>query len=75
MANVWTQFKELLPSKYQFIGQVTTVNADGTSTITLMDSSTVRVIGDTVAQNNYALVEGNRIIAEVANLPTSDQAV
>jgi len=75
MANIWTQFQDLLPSKNQFIGKVTIVHTDGTSTIELLDLSTIRVIGDSISVNKYALIEGSRIINEVPDLPTSSQAV
>ncbi len=75
MANVWTQFKELLPSKLQYTGQVTTVHADGTSTVTLLGGSTVRVIGDLVSSGNHVLIEGDRILMEVPNLTSYEQAV
>ena len=78
MANVWTQFNALLPSKYQYIGEVTAIHSDNTSTITINDglsTSTIRVMGDSLSIGAFALVEGNRIITEVDDLPTSSQAV
>ncbi len=80
MANVWTQFKELLPSEYQFIGEVTAIHSDAMSTIQMMTETdgvpdTVRVFGDTVAVGKFALVEGNKIISEVADITTTEQEI
>jgi len=75
MANVWTKFKALLPSRSQLTGKVLTVHSDGTSTIELPDGANLRVTGDTVAVDAWALVEGSRIIAEVPALPTYDAEV
>jgi len=75
MANVWTKFRELLPFRVQMIGEVVTVHSDGTSTIDLPDGSRFRVVGDSVAVDGWALVEGNRIINEVPALPTYDAEV
>jgi len=72
MANVWTQFKELIPSDYQYIGTVLTVNADDTSLIALVSDNTqhVLVIGSTVLVGKDVLIKGNMIIKEVPTLPT-----
>ncbi len=75
MANVWTKFRDLLPSRAQLTGRVLTVHSDGTSTVELPDGSNLRVTGDSVAVDGWALVEGNRIIGEVPNLPTYDADV
>jgi len=75
MANVWTKFRDLLPSRAQMIGEVLSVHADGTSTIELPDGTSLRVTGDSVAVAAWALVEGNRIISEVPALPTYDADV
>lgn len=75
MANVWTKFKDLLPSRAQLSGKVLTVHTDGTSTIELPDGSRLRVIGDSVAVDGWVLAEGNRIISEVPDLPTYDADV
>ena len=75
MANVWTKFRDLLPSRAQLTGNVLMVHADGTSTIELPDGSNLRVTGDFVAVDAWVLVEGNRIIGEVPALPTYEAEV
>lgn len=76
MANVWTQFKDLFPAKYQFIGKVKEIHLDGMSTVTMLDGiAEVRVVGVEVAVGHFALIEGIKILMEVPDLPTTTQAI
>lgn len=75
MANVWTKFKQLLPSNAQAVGLVETVHFDGTTTLVLPDGSKLRVTGDQVLSGSWAMIEGNRIVGEVPALPTMDVEV
>jgi len=74
-ANVWTQFRRLLPSQALLSGQVTAHNSDGTSLVALPDGAVIKAYGTQVDIGSRALVRAGEIIGEAPNLPTYDAEV
>jgi hypothetical protein len=72
MANVWTQFKKLLPSDAILAGQVTAHNTDGTSTITLPDGSQIKALGTSVTVGQRAFVRAGEVLGPAPGLPIYD---
>lgn len=68
MGNVHALFKKLLPESPLAIVTVTTVNADGTSTVLTMGGGSMRVIGTSVPATNKAYVQDGRIIGQAPSL-------
>lgn len=68
MSNPWTQFSRLIAPGPKTIATVTTVNADGTSTVTLRTGNPLRVQGDTVAEGGKAIIQGGKIIGKAPGL-------
>ena len=68
--NLAAKFKKLLPTEPIQVGEVTTHNTDGTSTITLPDAGTIIVQGQDVTIGNNAFFQNNRIIGEAQALST-----
>jgi hypothetical protein len=69
MSNPWISFGKLFDAGAKTIVTVTTVNADGTSIITLRSGSTLRVQGDSVTAGDKAIIQGGKIIGRAPNLP------
>lgn len=71
MANLWTKFKSLIPEEPLIIGTVSSINADGTSTITTFTGGTMRVKGQSVPVGAKAFVRFGEITAAAPNLPVT----
>lgn len=72
-ANVWSAFKQILPSEPLFIGAVSSVSGE-TSLMTLIDGGVVRVRGvGTVGQKYY--IRAGRLENEAPNLVLSEIVV
>ena len=68
-ANPWKQFQGLLPQTSRFIGTVASHNANGTSTITLRNGSSMTAKGQGVAVSSKALIDDGEVLREVPSLP------
>lgn len=68
MSNPWTRFGALISAGAKTIVTVDTVNADGTSTVTLRDSSTLRAQGDSVTAGQKAVIQNGKIIGKAPAL-------
>jgi len=68
MANIWTEFKGLLPDNSISLGLVISINSDGTSTVEFSSGERIRPIGKSVTVGNMALVQGGKIIGETQAL-------
>lgn len=66
--NQWRSFQSLLGKQPLLTGQVTSHNADGTSTLTMTGGGTMRAIGQSVAVSSYAFVRGNEIVGQAPSL-------
>ena len=73
--NPWARFQRLLPRAGRYIVTITQVNADGTSLATRRDGQTVRLKGVLVPAGNKAWVEGEQVMGEAPNLPSSIEYV
>lgn len=69
MTNVWKRFQSLLPDDPLLVGEVAAHNADGTSTVTLPDGTTLRVRGQQVAVALNAFVRSGDVLGEAPALP------
>lgn len=70
MANIWAQFKKLIADPPVEIGSVTSLNADGSTTVTMLGNGVVKVVGQpvpTVGKNVF--VRGSEIIGDAPALP------
>lgn len=73
--NLYKSFLELIPRSALLVGEVTTHNADGTSTVELPDSAVMRARGQSVTIGNKAFIEAGEIRGEAPNLPSYDLEV
>ncbi|WP_445425163.1 hypothetical protein [Alishewanella sp. HL-SH06] len=69
MSNQYQRLRGLTQSQPRTIGTVVSHNADGTSTVQLLSNAFVTVLGQGVAVNSRAYIEGGRIIGQAADLP------
>ncbi|MBL4796499.1 MAG: hypothetical protein JKY50_03700 [Oleispira sp.] len=69
MSNPWVKFGELVAPGAKAVVTVTTVNNDGTTSVTLRGGGELRVQGDNVAQGAKALIQGGRISGAAPSLP------
>ena len=69
MSNLYKQFLDLMPSEPLQVGEVTAHNADGTSSVTILDGSTLRARGTDVSVGNRAFVKGGVIQGRAPSLP------
>lgn len=68
-ANVWTQFKKVLPSEAVLAGVVTSVNASSnTCVVELPNGGTMRVYG-TATVNTRVLIRAGEVIGSLPDLP------
>ena len=65
--NLWSQFKELLPSDALQIGTVREIDGDR-SRIELPDGAFVWVAGSTVPVGSGCYFQGGRVVEEAQNL-------
>lgn len=72
MPNLWQQFRQLLPDDPVLLVDVVAHNADGTSTVNLLDGTPLRVRGQGVATGNRAYIQSGQIQGEAPTLPVSD---
>lgn len=75
MPNVWKQFQALLPQQPLQIGEVVSVNADGTSTVETPAGALLRVRGDNVAQGSNAYIRGGELVGEAPDLAVFQEVV
>jgi ABC-type uncharacterized transport system permease subunit len=69
MGNLWKQFEDLLPTKKQYIGQVSSINtSEKTCTVDLLGGGSLVVKGTDVVISNWYLVEEDTIKREVPAL-------
>ncbi len=68
--NIWQQFKTLIPEASKTVVTIISNNGDGTSTAQLRDGTRIKVQGETITPNNKAIVQGNKIITAVPDLPS-----
>ena len=73
--NPWKRFQRLLPRAGRYTVTINSVNADGTSTATRRDGQIVRLKGGLVEAGKKAWVEGEQIIGEAPDLPSTTQYV
>lgn len=69
--NPWTRFQRLMPRAGRYTVTIDQVLDDGTSMATRRDGQKVRLKGGLVAAGKKAWVEGEQIIGEAPDLPTS----
>lgn len=69
MANPWSRFGALMSSGAKAVVTVASVNADGTSTVTLRSGATLQVRGDSVAAGQKAIIQGGEIKGKAPDLP------
>ena len=72
--NLWSQFKELLPSDALQIGTVREIDGDR-SRIELPDGAFVWVSGRSVAVGNSAYFKGEAVIGEAPSLAIHEVTV
>jgi hypothetical protein len=68
MINLWATFQKILPNDPLRIGEVTAINSDGTSRITLSGGGKITARGTNVAVGSMAYVRGDLIEGEAPNL-------
>lgn len=73
--NPWQSFKSLLPKTARMVVTVTTVNADGTSVVTLRSGDTMLVNGDSITAGSKAWIEDGKITGPASALPYSEVMV
>lgn len=73
--NPWSRFRQLLPRAARYIVTIQSVQADGTSLATRRDGETIRLKGTSVEVGLKAWVEGQQIIGEAPDLPSTTQYV
>ncbi|OEY66792.1 hypothetical protein [Marinobacter sp. X15-166B] len=73
--NPWARFQKLLPRAGRYTVTIDQVNTDGTSSATRRDGQLVRLKGGLVEAGKKAWVEGEQIIGEAPDLPTTTQYV
>lgn len=70
MANIWARFKKLIADPPVMIGTVTLLNADGSTTVTMLGNGVVKVLGQPVPTvGKTVFVQGHEIIGEAPSLP------
>lgn len=67
--NLYKRFQGLIPTDPLRVGQVTSINSDGTSTVTLTGGGSIRARGDSVSVGQNAFVQGGEIRGEAPTLP------
>lgn len=72
MSNSYRRLISLTQNTTRTIATVTSHNANGTSTVQLMGGAFISVLGQNVAVNDKAYVEGGRIIGQAADLPFTE---
>lgn len=75
MANLWRQFRRLLPRERTIIVDVNANNGDGTSTVTTQTGSTLVVQGEEVSAGNKAFVKEKAITGPAPDLPSYTESV
>ena len=70
IANIWKQFQGLLPRSSRMVGTVISHNNNGSSKIALRDGSQLTAEGQGVAVGQKALVENQKVVREVPDLPS-----
>lgn len=73
--NPWKRFQKLLPRAGRYTVTVDQVLDDGTCIATRRDGQTVRLKGGLVSVGKKAWVEGEQIIGEAPDLPSTTQYV
>lgn len=73
--NPWKKFKSLLPDDAKQVVTVQTVNADGTSVVTLRGGDTLRVFGDSVQAGNRAIIQSGKIVGPASALTFTEITV
>lgn len=74
-ANLWANWRKLVPAAPLLAGDVIAHNADGTSTIQLGGGGTVRARGTQVTVGSRAFVRGGIVEGEAPDLPYSEVTV
>ena len=69
--NPWSRFQRLLPRAGRYTVTIDQVNTDGTSLATRRDGQSVRLKGGLVSAGKKAWVEGEQIIGEAPDLPST----
>ena len=73
MANLWQEFKNLLPKQSNLIGEVTDIdNVHKISTVLLVSGQSITVKGTSVIVGNNCLIQDGIIIQELPSLPIYD---
>ncbi len=68
--NPWQKFKSLIPGGQRTVVTVTTLNGDGTSTVTLANGGTMLARGENVAAGQKALMIDGEIRQQLPALST-----
>ena len=68
MANLWTQFKALLPDSPLLVGTVLTAHSDNSVTVTLLGGGSMRVSG-TGTEGQRVFIRNGVIEGEAPDLP------
>ena len=66
--NNFRRFKNLTTSNVRTVATIISHNADGTSTVELMNGASITVLGQSVAVGFKAYVESGRVIGQAADL-------
>lgn len=63
--NVWTQFRKLLPSETEYVGEVQSVNADGTLIVELPDGGVLKVLPGAIEarEGDQVLIRGGEVVS------------
>ncbi len=69
MSNPWVRFGALTAPGTKMVATVASVNADGSSVVTLRGGGSLRVQGDDVTVGDKVLIQQGRIIGRAASLP------
>jgi len=68
MSNPWVRFGALTAPGTKIVATVASVNADGSSVVTLRTGGSLRVQGDDVTAGDKVLIQQGRIIGRAASL-------
>ena len=68
MSNPWVRFGALTAPGTKMVATVASVNADGSSVVTLRTGGSLRVQGDDVTAGDKVLIQQGRIIGRAASL-------
>jgi len=63
--NVWSQFRKLLPSETEYVGDVQSIQADGTLVVQLPDGGVLKVLPGAVSasQGDQVLIRGGEAVS------------